>query len=306
MTLKIFDLVTYYYSELGTEEVTLYVGEARKKFTVHKKLLCKIDFFLGAFCRGFKEGVENTMDLPEDHPEAFELFIDWVYKAKLPAWEDMEKLLVSYAQVVAYHEHLQKFYIFAEKTCIPILPNKIMDLLLLVNMTLRAMDKTLPDTYLRALAAAYDKTTEGSPLRKLFVHSLVWSLWDLGIRNVEEDLVEEDSVEGDSVGAGEAKAVQQGWVERVWEATSDRVDLFEDIVTEFKAYSPENCPKFPRDSRWVNEASPCYFHSHDTEGEEARCEGSWETEIARKLKQAIDWQVELIRVVAQDRTWFMR
>lgn len=45
---------------------------------VHKKLLClAASFFDKAFNGEFKEGKDNTMDMPEDHAGAFGLFVSW-------------------------------------------------------------------------------------------------------------------------------------------------------------------------------------------------------------------------------------
>ena len=60
--------------------VTLYVGESQKPFYVHLDLLCDVSsFFKAAFAGSFREGVDKTMQLPEDNENTLLLFLDWLY-----------------------------------------------------------------------------------------------------------------------------------------------------------------------------------------------------------------------------------
>ena len=67
--------------------VTIFVGPARIKWSLHENLLSATsDFFRSAFNGGFKESTDDTLALPEDDPAAFELFVRWLYgKALSPA-----------------------------------------------------------------------------------------------------------------------------------------------------------------------------------------------------------------------------
>jgi hypothetical protein len=83
--------------------VTIYVGPYRQRFDVRKNLLCKAaKFFEGAFCTDFN----RSMDMPEDDPIAFSLFIEWLYHGALPN-----------VQSQSYVDSLYDLYIFAEKIC---------------------------------------------------------------------------------------------------------------------------------------------------------------------------------------------
>jgi len=88
---------------MGDEIITLYVGPTRKKFTVHKSLICdSSEFFKKAFTGGFLEGQQGTIDLGEDSPEAVSLFIHWLYSSTVPL-----------GKTEIYLHNLYDFYLFA-------------------------------------------------------------------------------------------------------------------------------------------------------------------------------------------------
>lgn len=77
---------------MGNETVTIYVGNKRKRFTIHKKLLCdQSDYFLKAFTSGFKEREEGEMYLPEDSPEVMAIFVNFLYRGQIDECEDQEE-----------------------------------------------------------------------------------------------------------------------------------------------------------------------------------------------------------------------
>ncbi|ESZ89675.1 hypothetical protein SBOR_9943 [Sclerotinia borealis F-4128] len=96
------------------EIVTLYVGAKRKKFLVHKKILCKQSkFFDAGFNKGFKETTEGEMYLPQDDPAVVANLIEYLYRGQLP-----NPLM---------EQQLFELYFLAEKICLPSLMDRIMD-----------------------------------------------------------------------------------------------------------------------------------------------------------------------------------
>lgn len=66
---------------MGTDIVTLYVGENRTKFTVHKGLLTgNSDYFKKALDGPFKEAQENAIHLVEERAGSIEILIGWLYR----------------------------------------------------------------------------------------------------------------------------------------------------------------------------------------------------------------------------------
>ncbi|ESZ89625.1 hypothetical protein SBOR_9992 [Sclerotinia borealis F-4128] len=148
---------------LGLELVTVQVGEEKRKFVLHKQLICdSVQDFRGAFSAGgFKESVESSIDMPEDEPEVFEHFVHWLYRGtilKATKDEDFERLL--------------DLYIFAEKLCINEFANKTIDAI--QDMDLRPN----PDITLERVRKMWRNTSTYSPLRTWFIDALVHKAWN--------------------------------------------------------------------------------------------------------------------------------
>jgi hypothetical protein len=53
------------------------VGKEKTSFGIHKIILCgKCPFFEKCLASGMKESNENTVKLPEDDPQAFEVAVE--------------------------------------------------------------------------------------------------------------------------------------------------------------------------------------------------------------------------------------
>ncbi|KAG4028535.1 hypothetical protein MFRU_021g01220 [Monilinia fructicola] len=99
--------------EVLNEVITLYIGKKRKKYVVHKKILCdQSKFFDAAFNGNFKEATKGEMYLPEDHPTAVAALIEYLYRGSL-----LTILLEDFG-----------LYCLAEKIRMPSLMNKLIDL----------------------------------------------------------------------------------------------------------------------------------------------------------------------------------
>jgi len=195
---------------MGSEVVSVLVGKERKEFIVHKKLICQASkFFNDAFTGPFKEGQENKMDMPEDDPEVFSCFIDWLYRNPLPVVEDTyvaEKKEVEITKVsecksfgpLTKEEHSQevervnkeakekkkardirlgdqfsrllRLYFFAEKIFLHELMNRTMDR---IRQGLTTYDRYLRN---REVKLVYLNTSQGSMLRSFCAELLVYQL----------------------------------------------------------------------------------------------------------------------------------
>ncbi|TGO68097.1 hypothetical protein BOTNAR_0030g00190 [Botryotinia narcissicola] len=92
--------------EALNETVILYVGPKRKKYIVHKKILCdQSDFFNAGFNKAFEEAANGEMYLPEDNPATFADLIEYLYRATLPYTEKSGTsfLLKLYYLIISTH-----------------------------------------------------------------------------------------------------------------------------------------------------------------------------------------------------------
>jgi hypothetical protein len=212
------------YRNLGTELVAIYVGKKPTQFVIHKKLLCDTtDFFLKAFSGSFKES-EGTMDLPEEHPGAFALSVDWLYRSR-----------VTHVNTVRHWINLFNLYIFAEKLCLNELANRTID-------RIRHMEARSPIAIVTLALAShvYKKTFTDSPLREYCVAALVYDL-----SSKDKHVPADDRLK------------------QMWKYCRDDSDLFVDYfryLREHEGKAMETPAKGEKD--YDSDMSECKFHRH--------------------------------------------
>ena len=76
---------------LGDEVIQVEVSN-QTKFAVHKNLLCYYSpNFRAALKGGFREGIENKLELEDVAERTFKLFLEWLYFQTLPNWDVMDE-----------------------------------------------------------------------------------------------------------------------------------------------------------------------------------------------------------------------
>lgn len=99
---------------LGFDMVVIHVGPSRKKYHVHKKILCdKVDYFHKMFNNGFTETLDQAATLLEVNSDTFDLFLEWVYGGDFQPL-DMTKNTPYSGPIV----DLIRLYGFAESICL--------------------------------------------------------------------------------------------------------------------------------------------------------------------------------------------
>lgn len=71
---------------LGTKIITVQVGKPgfTKYFTVHEELVrASSPFFEAALGRDWQEAAERIVNLPDDRPAIFQLYIQWLYSGQM-------------------------------------------------------------------------------------------------------------------------------------------------------------------------------------------------------------------------------
>ncbi|KAK6615873.1 ankyrin repeat-containing protein [Botrytis cinerea] len=222
---------------LGHELVTIVVGKEKRKFAVHKQLICEsVAYFRGAFSAGgFKESQECSMDMPEDEPGVFEYFMHWLYRGTVPeakALEDFDQLL--------------GVYIFAEKLCVNDLANKAIDAIQAITKS--GKFHQVPDCKVHA-DNIWKNTSPTSPLRKWCIHELVYNSWD-----IEASLEKKKK---------KAFLLDMAELITLWELFKDHRDLYVSFFAQVQKHSADDLPDCPfQEENWDD----CYFHRH-SEGE---------------------------------------
>jgi BTB/POZ domain len=90
--------------------VTIFVGAKRKKFVLHKMLVCReAPYFDKAFNGSFEEAKTQECYLPDDESFTFELFVSYIYTNRFP--DDVKAV----SGVIPVYEPVMKFYVLADK-----------------------------------------------------------------------------------------------------------------------------------------------------------------------------------------------
>lgn len=150
------------------------VGPEKKEFWIHKGVLCRAgSFFQAALEGGFKEALEQTIEMPEADVGAFKQFLVWLYSGQFP------DPMASSTEEANWDLFVQ-LYIFAETYGIPALQNDSIDVL----CKLWELGDMFPSDIIKK---AYKATPSNSPLRKFMV-DVGLDFWKIS----ETDLFRED------------------------------------------------------------------------------------------------------------------
>jgi hypothetical protein len=162
---------------VGEEMVDIYVGPEEVHFRIHKRILCdRVPYFHKMFTSGFKEGSENTARFPEDDPDSFDMLVDWIYFYNI---RGLAKMKDSDGNDIITWDPV-RFYCLAEKLCLPMVMDNIMDTLRKYHKKMQELPS--PDFIYRAYASTSDK----SPLRNYCLMTIRYILADLSKDETEE------------------------------------------------------------------------------------------------------------------------
>lgn len=104
--------------------VSVFVGKDEKEYVIYKALLCdQVDFFASAFQGNFKEAHENRIFLPDEDPDAFSLFLVWLYKGL-----SFEKETIGSINEEAVVEYV-KLYDMGDKWCCSLIRKAVTEVL---------------------------------------------------------------------------------------------------------------------------------------------------------------------------------
>ncbi|KAF2209495.1 hypothetical protein CERZMDRAFT_5765, partial [Cercospora zeae-maydis SCOH1-5] len=96
--------------------ITVGTGANSEDFVVHDFLLKQSSsFFQAALKEEWKEGQEKIVNLPEDHSEAFALYVEWLFSGKIASGSDKPEGRLSSSEITREHLVLANLYVLGEK-----------------------------------------------------------------------------------------------------------------------------------------------------------------------------------------------
>ena len=151
---------------MGSEAATILVGEEQKKFFVHKKLICHYSgFFRGALEGNFAEAEDNVVELEDDHPDLFALFVTWLYTKHINLTINASEAQIPLPPAVSenYSEVAVRLWVLADKLQARRFGNAVISEFHSIL--------TGPKSSIRyaALVYTWSHTTDNANLRKLLV-----------------------------------------------------------------------------------------------------------------------------------------
>ncbi|KAF2869093.1 hypothetical protein BDV95DRAFT_499273, partial [Massariosphaeria phaeospora] len=160
--------------------ITVRVGEETeetesKDFLVHESILSsRSEFFRRAMNGKWPEADTRVVELSEDDPDLFGIYLNHVYTEKLPVGEtDSDQLVkldygVFYKETQKEYDLLFRLYIFGEKVQDTLFKNDVITSVHTIS-SLRHMNGSWSIPTTAAVALVYDGTPEASPARRLIV-----------------------------------------------------------------------------------------------------------------------------------------
>lgn len=136
--------------------IEVIVGPDREKsWTIHKRLLTTYSRFFHDALRSISRGAhDNIVTLPEDDPDTFTLFIQWLYSGLFTGLPD--EIRIKFA----------KAWILGNKLGAPAFRNNVLDTLLVEP----GEGCVVPST----VRYVYAHTDDGSALRRFFADEVLW------------------------------------------------------------------------------------------------------------------------------------
>jgi BTB/POZ domain len=236
--------------------VTIYVGPKQKEFYVHKALLCKsADFFKGAFRPEFKEGQEGVMYMPDDEPQAFTLFVDYIYRSKIAIGNTENHL-----------NNLYDFYYFADKLCLTELKDKIMDAIQDMTLKYDLKDQLVTPKLIKKAMQQVSPVNEG--LKNFCIFSMVFVLiskWHQDPNFTDENRNPMANSEREDEDEDPPKVwIKKDEMKEIWNLCKDDFNFFFGFQTQLTSELQDRRaePSDPRERIEDDNFDRCYFHCH--------------------------------------------
>lgn len=158
---------------LSGPTVDIVIGKEKRQWTLHLNLLChhssyfQHEFVGNEVPKTKKLGGKPTLELPDDDPKGFELFVKWLYQGQL---DDVSEL--SDEEKYDYSVACHKLYLLCERFDLAVLKNIAMD-----QYRRGLLEAQLvPDA--EEINDIYRQSPSGSPFRKLMTQIAARQIMD--------------------------------------------------------------------------------------------------------------------------------
>jgi hypothetical protein len=150
--------------------VNLLIGKGERALYVHASVLYKSSqFFQAALKTDWAEGQQREVKLPEEEFEAFNTYVQWMYKRAIPT--KFEKNSSEDKDKQQSYIHLSKLYVLGERLMDCEFQNQVVDAIVAT-----ARDQTSEGTRYKPIGEVvniiYENTPKPSPGRKLMAQ--IW------------------------------------------------------------------------------------------------------------------------------------
>lgn len=152
--------------------IDIYVGEAKRHWSLHRNLLCHHSEILETELEGDGNSSKrkDKLELYEHDPAGFELLVKWLYQGKLDDVSDVIDANQKYEYAVSCH----KLYLLCDRLDMPQLKNVAMD------QYRKGLNQAelVPDA--DEIDEIYRQSPAGSPFRKLMTRIAARQIMDPG------------------------------------------------------------------------------------------------------------------------------
>lgn len=146
--------------------VPVSVGPEPKTFYIHESLLAQAPFFQAALDKEWREGQQRFVSLPDDDPDVFYRYTQWLYRGKIASRTRDNQ---------TNHSLLASLYVLAEKLLHREFQNRAIDAIVEATRAFKKEDGSVGRVFpgAKSIDIIYRGTLAGSAARRLMVDMYV-------------------------------------------------------------------------------------------------------------------------------------
>lgn len=166
-----------------------------ESFHVHEELLCRTsDFFTAALSKDWKESRQKIVRLPEDDPDLFEIFADFLYGGRIHSTKESDTIGNTDDDYYKdpERERLARCWILGDKLAAPLFQDASIDAIIQKMVETERAPVNLH-------GIAYLETSGSNPLKRLVVDIAAWRYTADDFDDSEEDHESQSQFQRDTI-----------------------------------------------------------------------------------------------------------